>query len=80
MAPLRGFIDSRPFLEDGDVFTPVPLARRHILDFTMTVFLVVPVNEVSHPVPRFLQRAEGVIRKGRRVLHRLKQRLRVSIM
>ena len=65
MTPFRGFIDARPFLEDGDVFTAVPLSRCHRLDFTMTVFLVVPANEVRHPVPRFLQSAEGVRKQPR---------------
>ena len=49
-------------LEDGDVATLVPIRRCDEVDATVTVEVVVPVDEDGDPRPGFLDVGEGTSR------------------
>ena len=46
------------------------LRRRHKLQRTVAMLVVVPVREAVHPVPGLLQRVEGPLRPQRALLRR----------
>src|SRR5690625_7721811 len=80
MASLGCLIHSRSFRQCRGVFTRMTLCRRYEAYGAVTVLVVVPLNEPSHPDTSFLDALERKARVDRVIFQRAEPPLRVRVV